>query len=337
MKRKPGRAPAGAIRDPSGARVARKMIAVGDLHGDYYRLLRVLRETGVFLEDRLEWNPAADKVDLVLLGDYVDWRGEPLEGPPEEWPHNVKRLLDLILTACREAERLQAASPTFTSRVHTLLGNHDHMMLESYRILTRFSPFVSNMILKRTNQIPFLVNLMSAVASREQVDDLFRIINWYEQGGEMTVTSYGGVKHWMETMEGELGRFVAERLKLGVIVGGRLCVHTVPDSPDHWIPLDRIERLPEVTREAVREGFMWGRRLWGVSVTTGTRIPPYTQGEMEEFLRRMGAERVLVGHTPFFRRGPMEAYQGKVVNLDTHGVPGSTPYVEEYEVNARID
>ena len=58
----------------------------------------------------------------------------------------------------------------------------------------------------------------------------------------------------------------------------------------------------------------------------------------------MNAEKVFVGHTPFYRTGPFFAYKGKVVDLDTHGVPGSSPYVEEmllchklYEINCEGD
>lgn len=314
-----------------------KIIAVGDLHGDYYRLLRILKEGKFFLQDRDEWNPLADNVVLVLLGDYVDWRGEPMEGPPEEWPCNIKKLLDLIMFTYSETERLALELPNFKSKVYTLIGNHDQMMLESFRILSNLSPFMGNMILKRTGQLPFLVKLFNKLAGQVEMEELFRVINWYEQGGEMTINSYGGLKQWMEAMDGETGEFLIKHLQLGVIIDGRLFVHSIPDDPNFWIPLEEIDRLPEISRQGVFENFMWGRRLWGVSAATGAKVPPFTQEDIELFLNKMGAEMVFVGHTPFFKEKPLFAYEGKVANLDTHGVPGSNSYVEECIAGGRIE
>lgn len=310
-------------------KISRKIIAMGDLHGDYYRLLRVLREEGVLFQDRIEWNPECNNVDIVLLGDYVDWRGEPLEGPPQEWPANIKRLLELIMFICRETQRLLQQDSNFKSHVHTLIGNHDQMMIESYKILSHLSPVFGN-ILKRTNQLPFLVKLFNTLSTQEHAEDIFRVMNWYEQGGEMTISSYGGVKEWLEAMGGELGEFMINRLKLGVVIYGRLFVHSIPDDFSFWIPLDEIETLPYPSKEMAREGFMWGRRLWGVNAATGTKVKPFTQNEIEKFLSQMGAEKVFVGHTPFFKDRPLVACEERVINLDTHGVPGSLPYVEDF-------
>ena len=72
----------------------RKLIAVGDLHGDYFRLIRILKEENVIIvkdKDNFEWNPEANSVDVVTLGDYCDWRGEPLEGPITEWIYGSKK------------------------------------------------------------------------------------------------------------------------------------------------------------------------------------------------------------------------------------------------------
>lgn len=322
-----------------------KIVAIGDLHGDYYRLLRILHEQEIFIPGKLEWNPKAN-IDLVLLGDYVDWRGEPMEGAPEEWPTNIKRLLELIMFICDETERLNKELPGFTGRIHTLMGNHDRMMLDSFKILSRLSPFIGKMLLKRSGsgQVSFLAKLFNTLTGHEDMEDLLRVMNWYEQGGEMTINAYGGMQQWMDAMNGKLGSFISERLQIGTLLYKRLFVHSIPDNPDHWIPLHELSKLPQLTYESVIEGFTWGRRLWGVNIITGGKILPFTQEEIEEFLKRMNAEKVFVGHTPFYRTGPFFAYKGKVVDLDTHGVPDSAPYVEEmlpchepYEINYEGD
>lgn len=307
-----------------------KIVAVGDLHGDYYRLLRVLHEQEIFLPGKLELNPLSS-VDLVLLGDYVDWRGEPMEGAPQEWPTNIKRLLELIMFLCNETDRLKKELPDFNINVHLLMGNHDRMMLDSFHVLSRLSPFVGNMILKRSGsgQVPFWIKMFNTLTGHEDMEELLRVMNWYEQGGEMTINAYGGIEHWMDAMNGDMGSFMSRRLQVGALVYGHLFVHSIPDNPDHWIPLHELEKLPQLTYESVIEGFTWGRRLWGVNITTGGKITPFSQDEIDDFLKRMNAEKVFVGHTPFYRNAPFLAYEGKVVNLDTHGVPGSAPYVEE--------
>ena len=73
----------------------RLLVAIGDLHGDYYRLERLLRENDLILPGTSAWNPQASQVDLILIGDYVDWRNEPLEGPQSEWVQGAKRILDI--------------------------------------------------------------------------------------------------------------------------------------------------------------------------------------------------------------------------------------------------
>ena len=54
--------------------VTRTLVAIGDLHGDYFRMLRLLRENDLILPGTTVWNPDKKRVDLVLIGDYVDWR-----------------------------------------------------------------------------------------------------------------------------------------------------------------------------------------------------------------------------------------------------------------------
>ena len=43
-----------------------------------------------------------------------------------------------------------------------------------------------------------------------------------------------------------------------------------------------------------------------------------------------GVKGFVVGHTPMKKDYPVMAYEGRIVNIDLHGVPGSQPYVEIY-------
>lgn len=81
--------------------VARPTYYVGDIHGNYEALVRLL--------DVLDHDPARDKsVDVVFLGDFVD-RGE-----------RSSEVLTL----------LRAIAMTQPEKVTMLLGNHERMMLD---------------------------------------------------------------------------------------------------------------------------------------------------------------------------------------------------------------
>ncbi len=84
-----------------------RIIAVGDVHGSYDKLVRLLRGTGL-VDEALAWSGGTDH--LVLVGDMVD------RGPDD------RQVLDLV-------RRLQGEAQAVGGRVHTLLGNHEAMNL----------------------------------------------------------------------------------------------------------------------------------------------------------------------------------------------------------------
>lgn len=87
--------------------LADSTFVVGDVHGQYERLVRLLRNARV-IDDELRWS--AGRADLVLLGDLVD------RGP------DATRVLWLVYRLEREAK---AAG----GRVHVVLGNHEIMVM----------------------------------------------------------------------------------------------------------------------------------------------------------------------------------------------------------------
>ncbi len=85
------------------------LFVVGDVHGEYDRLLVLLGNAGV-IDDAHRW--AAGRAHLVLLGDLMD------RGP------EVTRLLWFIYGLERQAE-------SAGGRVHVVLGNHEIMVFTS--------------------------------------------------------------------------------------------------------------------------------------------------------------------------------------------------------------
>jgi hypothetical protein len=82
-----------------------KIIAVGDIHGDYKAFTKILKGTGL-IDGKLHWT--GGKTHLVQIGDVLD-RGD-----------YAKEILDLMMKLEKEAEEAGG-------KVHMLLGNHEEM------------------------------------------------------------------------------------------------------------------------------------------------------------------------------------------------------------------
>jgi serine/threonine protein phosphatase 1 len=83
----------------------KRILAVGDIHGMYQKLLSLM--------DQVQFNPAEDL--LVFLGDYIDRGPQSLE------------CLDYVMDLYKQ----------YPERVIPLLGNHEAMWLNYYRYENR--------------------------------------------------------------------------------------------------------------------------------------------------------------------------------------------------------
>lgn len=82
-----------------------KIIAVGDLHGDYKAFIKILKGTGL-VDKKLHW--IGRKTHLVQIGDVLD-RGD-----------YAKEIFDLLMKLEKEAEKAGG-------KVHMLIGNHEEL------------------------------------------------------------------------------------------------------------------------------------------------------------------------------------------------------------------
>ncbi|UCE41690.1 MAG: metallophosphoesterase [Candidatus Aminicenantes bacterium] len=82
-----------------------RIIAVGDIHGDYEHFVEILQKCGL-VDEKLKWS--AGKTHLVQTGDIMD-RGD-----------HARRVFDLLMRLQKEAEEAGG-------KVHVLLGNHEEM------------------------------------------------------------------------------------------------------------------------------------------------------------------------------------------------------------------
>jgi hypothetical protein len=88
----------------------RETFVIGDIHGQFDKLIVLLREAGL-VDANQDWN--ARDVNLVLLGDYCD------RGP---------RGADVIQFLMRWQRQAQQSA----GKIHALLGNHETLLLGAY-------------------------------------------------------------------------------------------------------------------------------------------------------------------------------------------------------------
>lgn len=318
----------------------RRLIAIGDLHGDVHRLVRILQRQEVLLTGTRKWARAANAVDVVLLGDYVDWRGETLEGDKSTWDRGVADLLDLIVDLHRQVDEIAKTSKSATPRFFSLLGNHDKLMLDSYRHLRSLPAPERQAIATAHGDVRALRPLLQKPVS--MVSRLFgakptldkpseAVLTWMSNGGPSTVRAYGGFSAWYDRMESGLAAFIEKRMPLGVVINERLYSHSVPDAPALWRPVDEVARLSAAERESATDEWVWGRRLFGFDHRTGKKTNKPDAREIDQMLAAMRVKGVVVGHSLVQSLVPIRAYEGKVVNIDLHGHPMSDPWVEEYD------
>jgi len=82
-----------------------RIVAIGDVHGDYDQFFTLLRDTGL-VDDRGRWT--GGQTHLVQIGDVPD------RGP------DTRKIMDLLMQLERQAARAGGA-------VHALIGNHEAM------------------------------------------------------------------------------------------------------------------------------------------------------------------------------------------------------------------
>ena len=97
----------------------KRIVAIGDIHGDFQILLKVLKKLGIINNEN---NWIAGNTYLVQLGDIVDGRSRI-----GEWKgDNEKQIIEFLLFLDQKAR-------AYHGRVITLIGNHEIMnMIGNY-------------------------------------------------------------------------------------------------------------------------------------------------------------------------------------------------------------
>lgn len=305
-----------AMMAPMAARsqpAPQRIVAIGDLHGDY-DAWRAIARASRLVDARGRW--VGGNAILVQLGDVVD-RG----------PDSLKIIRDLQL--------LQRQAPKARGRVIALIGNHEAMMMTGdlrYAHPGEFAAFVTKDSKARREQL--------YDANRAAIEAGFRL-RTPSMSAEAIKAEWikgvplGMIEHqaaWRP--EGELGKWAAANPAV-VKLGDTLFVHGGLSSAFANLTVEEINRKVAAALKAQDQaptsiinhpqGPLWYRGLIGrgdgdeatlAPVPAGAAAPLTIEQEIDLVLNNYRVKRIVVGHTPS-RGGIVSAAGGKLWRADS--------------------
>ncbi len=304
-----------------------RIVAVGDLHGDFSVWRDIARAAGL-IDDAGHWS--GGRTVLVQTGDVVD-RG----------PESLKIILDLM--------QLQKEAPRVGGQVVTLVGNHEAMnVTDDLRYVSAgdYAAF-ADANSAATQDAVFEASKAAITAAYRTRDP--SITDAGVRQAFDAATPLGMIEHqraWHP--DGRIGRWVARNPAV-VLIGGTLFVHGGISAAYARLPIAEINRRIDEALAAKDTapdsiisdplGPLWYRGLVTRSdpddeaarsqSTSGVAAPTIEQ-ELDQVLTAYGAQRIVIAHTPILS-GIQISHDGKLIRIDT-GISayyGGTPsYLE---------
>ena len=287
-----------------------RIVAVGDLHGDFAAWQAIARDAGL-IDSRGRWS--GGNSILVQLGDITD-RG------------------DHSLAIIRSLQQLQAEAPAKGGRVVVVLGNHEAMnVIGDYRYTTpgEFAAFADEGSAARRERT-YQLNRTRIEASYRAKDPSLSDAAIHDAW--IADTPLGWVEHrqaWSPA--GELGKWAAKNPAIARIAG-TLFVHGGLSAEYSRLPLDQVNRRAALAMQTGVGGAnsilddplgpLWYRGLVmrdtdAEAARAQTKGPrPTAEEEVGMVLAAYGAQRIVVGHTPS-RKGIQFVAGGRLARIDT--------------------
>ncbi|MBI3401137.1 MAG: metallophosphoesterase [Acidobacteria bacterium] len=271
-----------------------RVVAVGDVHGAYDRLVEILAVADV-IDSRQRWS--GGRTHLVQLGDVVD------RGP------DSRKVLDLL-------RRLQDEAPRAGGAVHPLLGNHEAMRMLGdvrYTVPGEYQAFVT----PDSAELKQRLFRSSPADVRDEIMKsplgLIEMRMAYGRDGE-----YG---KWMRTLDAMVKIDGVAFMHGGVspAIASRSC-DAINDGVRKELTSD-IERTranPQATLTAREDGPLWYRGL--------AQQPEDTFAtEVDKILAAQHAKAIVVAHTTRQDGRVIIRFGGKVIGIDTGMQPAYVP------------
>ncbi len=288
-----------------------RIVAVGDLHGDYENFIKILKGTGI-VEETLHWK--AGKTHFVQTGDVMD------RGP------EARKILDLL-------RRLEKEAVLAGGMVHVLLGNHEEMNITG--IAFRYPDYVT------VDQ--FISFLSDGYRQRKEKELQKKIVNFRSKGDsdqlEKAISEFwdslrrdpAGQRQYLVNFNRTYGSWLLEKNAV-IKINGIIFVHGgISEKFSKWrieeindrlrLELNDLRRAaengqqPRVPQPQVvyrEDGPLWYRELASIAEED-------MREEVDRILANLGAQHIVIAHTPQIAATPesMKRFDGKVWVIDT--------------------
>jgi hypothetical protein len=269
-----------------------RIVAIGDVHGDYDVFVSLLRAAGLIGTDN-KWS--GGKTHLVQTGDVLD------RGP------DSRKAMDLLMTLEPQAKKAGGA-------VHALLGNHEAMNIYGdlrYVPATEYELYRTPKSDKvRDRFLKLAVEDRKRKGTTPAEDETFRKTFYNEH-------PLGWVEHRQAfSPEGIYGKWLRQHpviVKINDVVflhGGispKYAATTIPEFNETVRgELDDLQKV-ENGMTADTDGPLWYRGL--------AELPESgLAGHVDNVLKTHGARHIVIGHTP--QPAVLPRFGGKVIIID---------------------
>ncbi len=293
----------------------KKIVAVGDLHGDYNNFVKILKETGM-VNKGLHW--AGGRTHLVQTGDAMD------RGP------DAKKILDLMINLEKEAK---IAGGQF----HFLIGNHEEMNITGITFdypgnvpaeqLVSFLP--AGYRQKREKEFRKLADRDAPPGPRTLVDSVARFRKYW---AEVVQNESQARAEYTMNFDRTYGKWILKHnavIKINDVVfahGGiserfsRWKLQDINDTLRLELEILRVHIAsgvplpPAFTPKIVyvSDGPLWDREF-------AREDEKAFQPEVDRILADLGVKYMIIAHTPHVvhSKEDMSRFQGKIWIIDT--------------------
>lgn len=290
---------------PAPAPAPPRVVAIGDLHGDFAAWTAIAKAAGL-VDAKGRW--AGGKTILIQTGDVVD------RGPDS-------------LSILRQLQSLQREAPRAGGKVIALIGNHEAMNMTGdlrYVSAGEYASFADARSAARRDRfyIDHRGTIEADARKRDSSISAAAIRDAY-----IKATPLGMVEHaqaWRP--EGSIGKWVIANNAVAV-VGTTVFVHGGISPKYASLGVEEINRRVRASLRALDTadaaiinddlGPLWYRGLiLPRDSTKGLATPATPEQQLSLALKGLGATRMVVGHTPIVS-GISIRLGGRLVDIDT--------------------
>jgi hypothetical protein len=275
-----------------------RIVAIGDVHGDYDQFLSLLQEAGL-VNKRGKWT--GDNATLVQTGDITD------RGP------DSRKIMDLLM-------KLEKSASSDGGSVHVLTGNHEVMNIRNdtrYVHAGEYDSFRDQN--SRRRQDLYYEQTINFIRESKPEEEWPEFNNHYKDDWEKKYP-LGYVEHrvaWAAT--GEYGKWVISHNSV-IKINDTLFLHGGLSAAYAGMSLEEIntrartelvdpKRLGEEALINADDGPFWYRGWASLPET------PENELILDEVLSSQGVKRMVIGHTPLVP-AVLPRFGGKILIID---------------------